>query len=266
MSLHSPASNNPEALYAKPRLEIVVPVFNDDAMLQRLLHMLSELTANHRPVIKVIVVSGVEQGATCDSVNTTAEVCEQYGAEHLTSAPSRGGQIAAGLRVCQGPMLWVLHADATPSAANIDWLLAQEECVWGRFDVRIGGLALVAWSMNQRSRVTSICTGDQGMFLGRELFSRLDAGVGFPDQPLLEDVELSKRLRRIARASFRAPNVTIGTSPRRWRSRGVVRTILSMWGFRLRYAFGVSPETLRAAYYDQPAENVTPSSQSSLSS
>jgi len=97
--------------------------------------------------------------------------------------------------------------------------------------------------MNQRSRLSGIATGDQGLFVTRQAY---DGAGGFPEIPLMEDIALSRALRRSGRpASIQQPLVS---SPRRWLSHGVLRTILRMWVLRLAYSLGASPERL-AAYY-----------------
>jgi hypothetical protein len=118
---------------------------------------------------------------------------------------------------------------------------------WGRFDVRINGrsplLHVVAWLMNQRSRWTGIATGDQALFVQRALFQRIG---GFPDQPLMEDIEISRRLRKLARPFCLRQRVV--TSGRRWDTRGVWRTIFLMWRLRWLYWRGVPPQVLAEAY------------------
>ena len=98
--------------------------------------------------------------------------------------------------------------------------------------------------MNERSALTSICTGDQGIFVHRSLLERIG---GIPNQPLMEDIELSKRLRRISKPI--RIRTSLGTSSRRWENDGTLRTILLMWELRLRYFLGTSPEVLAARYY-----------------
>ena len=105
-------------------------------------------------------------------------------------------------------------------------------------------LEIVARSMNLRSCLTGICTGDQGIFAHRQL---LEGIGGMPRQSLMEDIELSRRLRARQRPDCRAERV--GTSPRRWRERGTVRTVVSMWRFRLRYWLGADAEHLAREYY-----------------
>ena len=118
---------------------------------------------------------------------------------------------------------------------------------WGRFDVRIAGrhpmLRVVAAMMNTRSRWTGIATGDQALFVRKSVFERVG---GFPDQALMEDVELSRRLRMLSPPACLRQRVV--TSGRRWEAQGVWRTIVLMWWLRWRYWRGAPPELLAQAY------------------
>ena len=155
----------------------------------------------------------------------------------------------AGAAAASADTLLFLHAD-TRLPAHADRIVAaalERGATWGRFDVRIDGraglLKLVAALMNLRSRATGIATGDQAMFVRRGVFERVG---GFPDQPLMEDIELSRRLRALGPpACLRAKAVTSG---RRWEQRGVWRTIFLMWRLRWRYWRGESPQALADAY------------------
>ena len=234
-------SAGPEVAPAAGRaVSIVIPVRNDGAALGRLLAQLAELGAGG----DVVVVDG---GSADDSM----DVARRHGVAVIEARGGRGGQLAAGCRHAPGRWLWLLHADTSDPAAALTWLrrrAAEGPDGWGRFDVAFTpasrAMALVAWSMNRRSRLTGICTGDQGMFVARPL---LDAVGGVPDQPLMEDIELSRRLKRVARPICRPERIV--TSPRRWLAHGVSRTILRMWWYRLRYWAGASPEALARAYY-----------------
>ena len=168
----------------------------------------------------------------------------------------RAAQMNAGAQRARGSALLFLHID-TALPADSDALVAaalqapaesaRGVTTWGRFDVRITGrspwLGVVAVLMNLRSRLTGIATGDQAIFMTREAF---DAVGGFPDQPLMEDVEMSRRLRRLAPPACLRDRVT--TSGRRWETRGIWRTIVLMWRLRLLYAVGVAPERLARSY------------------
>ena len=119
--------------------------------------------------------------------------------------------------------------------------------MWGRFDVRIDGsgrlLGVVSALMNLRSRLGGIATGDQAIFVTRAAF---EAVGGFPEQPLMEDIELSRRLLRCSRPA--CLRLRVVTSGRRWESRGVWRTIVLMWRLRLLYRLGIAPERLARSY------------------
>ena len=154
-----------------------------------------------------------------------------------------------GAVLARGKLIWFLHADASVEPGLLDALRnAAGSVLWGSFDVRLSNASpvfeVIAWLMNQRSLLTGICTGDQGIFVLRRL---LDAVGGMPDQPLMEDIELSKRLRRLARPKRIRERLV--ASSRRWEREGVVRTTLLMWSIRLRYFFGARPEELHARYY-----------------
>jgi rSAM/selenodomain-associated transferase 2 len=155
----------------------------------------------------------------------------------------------AGAAVATGEVLWFLHADTciTPGCAPAIVACCGNGDCWGRFDVRLSGrqpvLRLVESMMNARSRLTGIATGDQGLFVSRRLFERVG---GFPDLPLMEDIELSKRLRR-----ERPPECLhqrLLTSSRRWEQHGIMRTVALMWFLRLAYFLGVPAERLALRY------------------
>ena len=98
--------------------------------------------------------------------------------------------------------------------------------------------------MNLRSRVSGIATGDQAIFVRRRVFESLG---GYPDIPLMEDVEFSHRLKRQGRLAYLDLRVT--TSARKWQREGVARTVLLMWALRLFYFAGVHPARLHRWYY-----------------
>lgn len=226
-----------------PVLSVIVPVLNERANVQAALERLAVLRDRGA---EVIVVDG-------GSADGTREAAEATGlADRVISAQrGRALQMNAGAAMARGESLVFLHADTyLPEGADdrIARALGNGTEGWGRFDVRIEGrspwLAVVAYFMNVRSRLTGIATGDQALFVSRSLFERVG---GFPVQALMEDIELSARLRRIRRPESLRDKVV--TSGRRWEGHGVWRTILLMWRLRLAYFFGASPERLHAKYY-----------------
>ncbi|MDO9092522.1 MAG: TIGR04283 family arsenosugar biosynthesis glycosyltransferase [Rubrivivax sp.] len=221
------------------RLSIVMPVLDEAEGIVTTLQALAPLRAAGH---EVIVVDG-------GSSDGTAELAMPLADRVVTSPRGRARQMNAGALQAQGDVLLFLHAD-TVLPAGADRCVLQALAAgrrWGRFDVRISGssawFGVIASFMNLRSRLSGIATGDQALFVERSLFHELE---GYADQPLMEDIELSRRLRAVGRPACLRERVL--TSGRRWESRGVWRTVLLMWQLRWRYWRGVSPEALARAY------------------
>lgn len=223
-------------------MSVIVPVLDDAEALATLLPQLCGA-----PGIEVLVVDGGSRDASLRIAAQADRV--------LQAPPGRSSQLAAGTAAAHGLLLWMVHADSSLPVGLIDSLRAaacDPTVRWGRVDVRLAHadwrFRLIEAAMNLRSRLTGICTGDQGIFVRREV---LEAIGGVPTQPLMEDIELSKRLRRLgAPRRVRGP---IETSPRRWLRDGVARTVARMWGYRLAYFLGAEPAHLAERYY-RPAD------------
>lgn len=222
------------------RLSIVIPALNEAANIHTALQRLQAL---RRRGHEIILVDG-------GSVDRTAALAAPL-ADRVLSAPrGRSLQMNRGAAAAGGDVLLFLHAD-TDLPADCDQLIADALAGtegWGRFDVRLSGRSLIfkliSVCMNLRSRLTGIATGDQAIFVSRELFERAGA---FPPIALMEDIALSRRLRAHGRPHCLTARVV--TSSRRWEQHGVIRTILKMWWLRLRYSLGADPDKLAASYY-----------------
>jgi rSAM/selenodomain-associated transferase 2 len=232
------APGEDEPLSDARALSIVMPVLNESAVIIAALGALAPLRESGA---EVLVVDGGSADGTVAAATPLAD--------RVLSAPrGRARQMNAGAAAARGHMLLFLHADTRlpPHALTlVERGLAAHN--WGRFDVTIAGrstwLAVIAATMNLRSRLTGIATGDQAIFVTHAAF---EAAGGFPDQPLMEDIELSKRLKRIGPpACLRA---RVATSGRRWDRHGVWRTVLLMWRLRFDYWRGVPPARLAARY------------------
>jgi rSAM/selenodomain-associated transferase 2 len=188
----------------------------------------------------------LSDGGSTDSTRDKARpLCDRI----VIVRPGRAAQMNRAAAEASGQWLWFVHAD-TRFRHSPDGLLAffqSMEKDWGFFSIRLDAAGwrfrLIEWMMNRRSRFSRIGTGDQGLFVRRSLFEQLG---GFADIPLMEDVELCKRLRRLGRPQVAATRLV--TSARRWQRHGVVRTVLLMWRLRLAYFLGVSPERLAQHY------------------
>jgi rSAM/selenodomain-associated transferase 2 len=222
-------------------LAIIVPALREAANLARLLPALRAAA----PGAEIIV-------ADAGSDDGTREVAARVaGVTVLTCERGRARQMNAGARAAHGDTLLFLHADTVlPDGfeASITRALAEPGVVAGRFDVRLDNprwpFRMIASLMNLRSRWSGISTGDQALFVRRDVFEALG---GFPDIPLMEDIELTRRLKRRGRQAALRERVT--TSARKWEREGVARTIGLMWTLRLLYACGVSPARLHRWYY-----------------
>lgn len=221
-------------------LSIIIPCLDEARGITGTLEALQPL---RRRGAEVIVVDGGSRDETLAIAQPLADAA-------FAAQRGRAAQMNAGAARARGEILLFLHADCMlPEAADgliIDGLNRSRKS-WGRFDVRIDSrhplLRVVEALMNLRSRATGIVTGDQGLFVTRSLF---EAAAGFPDIALMEDIALSRRLKR-----FGAPlnlRHRITTSGRRWEKHGVLRTIFLMWWLRLAYWFGADPEKLAQRY------------------
>ncbi|MFV8571500.1 TIGR04283 family arsenosugar biosynthesis glycosyltransferase [Marinobacter sp. SBS5] len=230
----------PRTSPVQPELSIIVPVLNEAAALPNLLAHLSHWQQRGA---EVVLVDG-------GSIDQTVDIARGAGFEIITTSAGRASQMNAGALACHSEHLLFLHAD-TRLPDNADYILVRtftsSSLVWGRFDVAIEGrskmLPVVATLMNWRSRLTGIATGDQALFMTRELFNKVG---GFPEQPLMEDIEISKRLKTISPPVCLKQKVI--TAGRRWDARGSWPTILLMWQLRWAYWRGVPAQLLAERY------------------
>lgn len=221
-------------------LAIIVPILNE---IQTLPALLEHLRHWQQRGAEVLLVDGGSQ-------DRSGETARALGFPVLDAPPGRARQMNAGARASRADNLLFLHADTRlPADADRQVLtaLSRTDRGWGRFDVQIEGrsrmLPLIAWLMNRRSRLTGIATGDQALFIRRRLFEQVG---GFPEQPLMEDIEISKRLKRITPPICLSSRVI--TSGRRWDRHGSWRTILLMWQLRWAYWRGTPASQLAERY------------------
>jgi rSAM/selenodomain-associated transferase 2 len=222
------------------RISIILPVLNEGEGIAATLDALADLRALGA---EVIVVDGGSRDATIQRARLRAD--------RVISAPrGRALQMNAGAAKATGDVLLFLHAD-TRLPADADHVvlngLERSGRAWGRFDVKVEGrsplLLIVGFLMSLRSRLSGIATGDQAIFVRRDAFQ--EAG-GFAEIPLMEDIALCKRLKRVSRPLCLSDRVV--TSGRRWDDNGVFATILLMWRLRLAYFFGADPRELAQQY------------------
>ncbi|MBS3905790.1 MAG: TIGR04283 family arsenosugar biosynthesis glycosyltransferase [Syntrophaceae bacterium] len=222
-------------------ISIIIPVLNEAPAIARTLLTLQSLReAGH----EVIVVDG-------GSHDDTITLANPYADKIIQCPRSRSRQMNAGAKLASGDLLLFLHADTfLPDGADrliIEGMKTGDR-KWGRFDVNFSGkhllLRVIEFLMNWRSRLSHIATGDQAIFVKRELFEAIG---GFPEIDLMEDIALSKMLKKHGRPLCLYQRVL--TSSRRWEKKGLFRTILLMWFLRAAYFFKINPKRLAKLYY-----------------
>lgn len=226
-------------------LSIIMPTLNEAATIESVLSSALSSVRALGLANELVVVDGASTDETATLATPLADRVLQVPQEQR----GRARQMNAGAAVATGDYLLFLHADTELSNQAAEELKSAmaKRVIWGRFDVQITGqslmLGMVAFLMNWRSRLTGIATGDQAMFVRRDVFEYIG---GFADQPLMEDIELSKSLRKLAQPTcLKGPVITSG---RRWDERGALKTIVLMWQLRWRYWRGASAEQLAKAY------------------
>lgn len=223
------------------KLSIIIPCINEAENITSTLEQLQQARKRGHEVI-------LSDGGSTDN---TLKLADSLIDHCIHSKPGRALQMNSAAKYASGDVLCFLHAD-TLAPENIDQIISKalnnSSKIWGRFNVKLSGslwpFRLIELLMNLRSCLSGIATGDQGIFIYRNLFTKLS---GFSDIPLMEDIEISKRLRVISKPICIRRNKLI-TSSRRWEQQGIIRTIALMWLLRLRYFLGAAPSTLAKSY------------------
>lgn len=231
------------------KISVIIPVLNEEEAIEK---MLPEIQWVRESGSELIVVDG---GSADDSVS----FAKKYSDAVVVSEKGRAAQMNAGAKIATGDILLFLHIDTVLSPDSLNNILTSIDCVngknndqeiraWGRFDVRLSGshfmFRIIEAMMNWRSRITGIATGDQAIFITKELFEHID---GYLEIPLMEDVEISRRLKKISKPVCIQDWVI--ASSRRWEVAGIYRTVFLMWRLRLSYWLGVDPVRLVKEYY-----------------
>ncbi|HEY2220634.1 TIGR04283 family arsenosugar biosynthesis glycosyltransferase [Actinomycetospora sp.] len=233
MALPRPAAGS-----ATPSVSIVVPVRDEEAVIGGL------LTRLHRsyPDCEVVVVDGGSTDGTVERARRLARV--------VPSRAGRGPQLNTGAAASTGEVLWFVHADTVldPGALSALRAALRDPAVVGggcrlRFDRTSAALRWLEWTSDLRARHLHWIFGDQAMFVRRSVFDEVG---GFPDMPIMEDLEMSRRLHRRGRLVVLPTAST--ASARRFVEQGTVRMIVLMQCYKLQYFLGVDPERIRARY------------------
>jgi len=224
---------------ALPLLSVIIPTLDEEAVVGGVLADLESLTVSR----EVLVVDG-------GSNDMTVDVARAAAARVLTSERGRGRQLRAGAEAARAPLLLFLHADSRLDGEAIALLdevaIARPPCAMAfrlRIDARGFSYRLIERGANLRTRLAKLPYGDQGLLVRREDYAR--AG-GYPDIPLMEDVELVRALQRVTPVHLLGAAVTV--SARRWRREGPLRRSLRNWILLARFLAGTPAEKLAASY------------------
>jgi rSAM/selenodomain-associated transferase 2 len=223
------------------KLSVIVPMLNESPVIAGTLDALRRRAPN----AEIIVVDG-------GSSDASVAIVQSLRVTLIIAPRGRARQMNAGARASHGDVLVFVHADTIVPrtfAADIASALSDPAVVGGRFDVKLDDRALpyriIGAMISFRSRISRTGTGDQAIFVRRDVFDSLG---GFPELELCEDLEFSRRMKRAGRIACLRTRVT--TSARRWDRDGLVRTVIRMWMIRAMYLMGVPPARLKRMYSD----------------
>lgn len=221
-------------------VSIIIPALNEESSINNLL---KQLQPYRKQGHEVIVVDG---GSNDNTISVSGLLADKV----IQSEPGRAVQMNNGAAQANGDVLWFLHADTIIFQQTLDeiqFYLKDIDKQWGRFNVKLSGshilFRVIEKMINLRSCLSSIATGDQGIFVKRKIFEQLG---GYTSLPLMEDIDLSKKLKKISRPV--CVKHALITSSRRWEKYGILKTVLLMWRLRFLYWIGVSADKLALQY------------------
>lgn len=219
-------------------VSVIIPTLNEGEIIGDLLQALQPI----RPQHQIILSDGGSTDTTCVQAKPLVD-------QIVAGAAGRARQMNCAADCADGDWLWFLHADTCfqQNPLALIEVFAQQGNNWGRFNVRLDAdkviYRVIEKMINWRSCVSSVATGDQGIFVRRSLFQQLG---GYAEIPLMEDIQLSKRLRQ--KHAMCCASQELIASARRWQQHGVIKTMLLMWRLRLAYFLGMPPERLARHY------------------
>lgn len=229
-----------EPLPDQLRASIIIPVLNEAGCLDQTLENLLQ-----RRWVKAYCEIIVSDGGSTDG---SLEIARRHRCKLVYSEAGRARQMNIASRGALGAVLIFLHAGSMLPDDFGELIESGHE--WGFFSIRLNSdsrvYRVIETAINLRTRLSKVAGGDQCLFFKREFFAALG---GFPGIPLMEDIAICKKAKRMAPPLIVASPIV--SSSRRWQEQGVIKTVLLMWSLRLAFWLGVNPARLQRIYYPQ---------------
>lgn len=234
-----------------PKLSIIIPVYRESAFISTALHSILDMDI---PIpFEIILADGESPPTTLTHLRLDKTLSQTYPIKLISASKGRGPQLNAGVKAAVGEWFLFLHVDTRMDQKGMDlmikvWQTQVEPLFCGAFDLHIDSgkkiFRMIEKFASARSRLTKIPYGDQGIFMSRKLFEKIN---GFPDVPIMEDVGIMSKIKKEAVNPVFIAH-PISTSARRWRDQGILFTTLRNWVLICLYILGVPPRVL-AKYY-----------------
>jgi rSAM/selenodomain-associated transferase 2 len=224
------------------KFPVIVPVFHEGDRINDLMEHLYQF--NTGKTCEIIIVDGAPEKDTLKTIHSNHVI-------KVSSEKGRAKQMNAGASLARGEILIFLHADSELSILafeKISAVMEQGGYIAGAFDLDIKSdrliFRIIASLASLRFRMNRIPYGDQAIFIRKEYFDKIG---GYKEIPLMEDVELMKRIKK-SDYKVRILYDRVKTSPRRWEQEGVIYCVLRNWTLQILYALGISPHYLAKFY------------------
>jgi rSAM/selenodomain-associated transferase 2 len=221
------------------KISVIIITLNEEELIEGLMLLLRGISDT-----EIIVSDG-------GSIDRTCRVAGKYTDKIIRGDKGRGRQLNAGAALATGDVLWFLHADSAPPdnfKHHILKTLEKSDVAGGAFtleiDSNLSSLKFISRVVELRSKISGIPYGDQGIFVKRDVFEKIN---GFQDIPLMEDIEFGRRLKKEGRIEILKPRIK--TCARAWERYGVLRTTLRNWAYVTLFLMGYSPYKLYERYY-----------------
>jgi rSAM/selenodomain-associated transferase 2 len=225
------------------KISVIIPVLHEGEKIKEILYSIKSVAAD--VPYETIVVDGDSSGGTIAHISDSSVIT-------LTAHRGRALQMNAGAARACGDILLFLHADTLlPQKAfsQIITALSNSSFIGGAFDLKIQNnrwiFRAIGRAASWKHRLTRVPYGDQAIFILRAIFENIG---GYAEIPLMEDVELMKRVKRQGRRIIILPEA-VTTSSRKWETDGVFYTIIRNWIIQVLYLFGMPTQRLIKYYY-----------------